>query len=62
MVLDIFPDDLPPEELGIRTILTPRNNVSLAINSMILDKLPPQEKLYNSYDQIVSDEPDAVAV
>ena len=38
MLLDIFPDDLPPEELGTRAILTPRNDVSLAINSKILEK------------------------
>ena len=62
MVLDIFPDDLPPEELGTRAILTPRNDVSLAINSGILEKLPLQEKLYSSYEQIVSDGPYGAAV
>ena len=62
VLLDIFPDDLPLEELGTRAILTPRNDVSPAINSRILEKLPHQEKWYNSYDQRVSDEPDAAAV
>ena len=62
MVLDIFPDDLPPEEVGTREILTPRNDLSLAINFRILEKLPYQEKVYNSYDQIMSDEPEAAAV
>ena len=62
VVLDIFPDDLPPEELGTRAILIPQNDVSLAINSRILEKLQHQENLYNSYDQRVSDESDAAAV
>ena len=50
------------ETLGTRAILTPRNDVSLAINSRILEKLPYQENVYNNYDQIVSDEPEAATV
>ena len=41
-----------------------RNDVSIAINSSILEKLLHQEKVFNSYDQIqiVLDEPEAAAV
>ena len=51
VVLNIFPDDLPPEELGTR-----------AINCRLLEKLPHQEKVYTSCDQMVSEEPEAAAV
>ena len=42
--------------------MTPRNDVSLAIKSRILEKLPQQDKVCNSYDQRVSDKPEAAAV
>ncbi|VDP26378.1 unnamed protein product, partial [Heligmosomoides polygyrus] len=42
-----------------RAIMTPRNFDSLEINNKVLSKLPGQEKIYRSIDEVMNDETEA---
>ena len=54
----VFPNDLPPEELLSRVILTPTNKVSLDLNEKILDRvLPGNCRVMHSADSVLSDDP-----
>ena len=46
----IFPDNLPQEDLASRVILTPRNDESLKVNDLVLDRHHGQAHVYYSAD------------
>ena len=41
----IFPDNLPQEDLASRVILTPRNDESLKVNDLVLDRHHGQTRI-----------------
>ena len=46
----IFPDNLPQEDLACRVIVTPRNDNSLKVNDLVLDRHHGQVHVYYSAD------------
>lgn len=59
---EIFGDIVTLEDMSAavgRAILTPRNFDSLEINNKVLSKLPGQEKIYRSIDEVMNDETEA---
>ncbi|VDP43810.1 unnamed protein product [Heligmosomoides polygyrus] len=59
---EIFGDIMTLEDMSAalgRAILTPRNFDSLEINNKVLSKLPGQEKIYRSIDEVMNDETEA---
>lgn len=59
---EIFGDIVSLEDMSAavgRASLTPRNFDSLEINNKVLSKLPGQEKIYRSIDEVMNDETEA---
>ena len=62
IVNEIFPDNISQDYFDNRAILTPRNDVSLFMNEKIFKKITGDERIYCSFDEILSDEPEVAAV
>ena len=64
LVDTVFPEDAlreTPDQLRNRAILCPRNDESLAVNNAVLDRMPGNEVVYASADDMADEDDDELA-